>query len=165
MDVDHEIRLDFSYPIVNQPGPDLYLAQAQFLSNRLGFGSADVNGFGLKFDKDPTSWRNVSASDFKEDAAFAAKTIYYTDGSVVESEAYRLWFATVDLSDFGYGLNDSIDAFNVRGADVGIQEDEKLDIVTIANLNAPAVVPLPPAAILFISALAMFFPYRKINRN
>lgn len=130
---DEDLQLDFTTPILNQTGTDLYLAQAFFLGNRLGFGAADVNGFSLRFDADPTM-HSVPASAFVQDSALPVQTFYFAEPAV-ESEAYRLYYAAVDLSDFGFGNGASVSKVFIRGAEVGSQEDEKLDIVAVASLN------------------------------
>ncbi len=138
VDVDENdtIGLIFPVPIYNNPGEDLYLAQAFFLGNGLGFGSADINGFMLSAD-DGATWYHVPPSAFVPDSIETAVPFWYFDDGPAKAEAYDLWYARVDLGLLGVAAGNATSVLWISAADVGVQPDEKLDIVTIANLNVP----------------------------
>jgi hypothetical protein len=109
-------RLDFPTPIENQPGPDLYLAQARFVAD-LAFGDPEgINDFDVRLSA--STWRTVVASRFRRDEVVPAATIWYGDPEI-KSDAYRLWFAFVDLDELG----------------VLPGETARVEVVAVASLN------------------------------
>ena len=135
VDVDQHLRLQFTIPIENQPGPDVYLGQAWFFGNDLGLGAADVNGFDVSLDGN--AWSPVAASRFARDDVAGTNPFYYTDGGPVEGAAFDLWFAFMDLGELGLAAGQQTSELHLRAREVGTQEDEKLDIVAVVSLNEP----------------------------
>lgn len=136
MNDEHDWRLDYPVPIVNEPGPDLYLAQAEFVGELGLFDTEGIQDFSLHFDNAP-GWHTVPATQFVEDQAFGPHTVYWTDGGPLESDAYYLWYAVIDLTDYGYAPGESLTGLNVRGPAVPDWPDTVgLDVVTVASLNA-----------------------------
>ena len=128
------IRVVYPVPILNGPGDDLYLGQAQFLGNDLGFGNAAINGFMISVDNMAT-WHHVPPTAFTPDSIETSVPFWYADEGPVEGEPYALWYATVDLGSFNVAPGQSIQSLWISAADVGSLGTEKLDIVTVANLN------------------------------
>jgi hypothetical protein len=136
------LEIRFPAPLRDQPGPDLYLAQAQFLGDLAatascaGSGAADVDGAGIRLAGGAT-WHAIPCDAFAEDAAAGVTTVYYADPEV-KSDAYRLWFAAIDLAALGVAPGAAVDGFDLRGP-----EDGGLDAAIAGNLNVPE--PASPA--------------------
>lgn len=152
--LDDVFRLQFSQPIRNEPGSDLYLAQAKFLGQTL-MDAVGVNEFGLSFDNGST-WSTVPATDFAEDMTLGPETVWFGDPDAM-SDAYTLWFAAIDLSDLGLAADLAIDRLDIRGVPrPGGRGTEGLDVVTVASLNRPMVAPIPLPATLPLLLSAVF---------
>jgi hypothetical protein len=132
-----EIRLGFPLPITNEPGDDVYMAQAEFLADLAdppGTNPVDVQ---VRFSE-TGSWHSVSRTGFARDSAAGLPTIYYTDPEI-KSDAYRLWFQKLDLSNFGCAPGETVNEIRIRGG-VG----PTLDAVVVGNLNAAGSSENPP---------------------
>lgn len=141
-----EIRLDFPRPITNQAGDDLYLGQARFLS--VLADAQGLNDLELRFG-DSTTWYGIGLSEFAQDAR-VTPTVTFSDPET-KQDAYQLWIAQLDLSDFGFAPGAEIDRVFVRGS-LNLS-GSGLDLAVLGNLNAaPAVPALPP---LGMAALAV----------
>jgi hypothetical protein len=129
IDNNDEIRLGFPIPITNEPGDDIYIAQAEFLSDLadpVGTKPVDVQ---VRFS-DTGVWQTISRTGFVRDSTVGTPTIYYSDPEI-KSDAYRLWFQKLDLSNFGFAPGKTINEIRIRGG-VG----PTLDAVVVGNLNS-----------------------------
>ena len=141
------LRLDYPVPIANQPGPDLYLAQARYIASDLALFAPSINDFGIKFDNAPNTWHTIAADQFVEDAVLPAQSIVFTDGGALEGAAFEVWFNLVELSDFGFAPSASITGLNIRGTNNPANDTAALDVVAVTNLN---VVPDPSSLTLLV---------------
>jgi hypothetical protein len=130
MDETNVFRLTFSQPIVNRPGNDLYLAQAEFT------GDPDrqdgIHAVQIRFDNSAT-WYTLGIDQFSRDAQAGVPIVSFLDPEPKQA-GYFLWFTTQDLTDFGFAAGASITAFDLRGlAGAG----SGLDAAVAGNLNLP----------------------------
>jgi hypothetical protein len=129
------VQLDFA-GITNQPGPDLYLAQARYVAGPLGFMDDSINDFDLRVESG--DWVTIAAGAFVQDAVLPLLTVY-TFESEIEASAYYLSYTLVDLSDLGIApgavvtrLENTWHRCPRRPSTLG------LDVVTVASLNGDA---------------------------
>ncbi len=130
-----ELRMTFDVPVVNRPGPDIYIAQAHFVAGELTqFDSYGINDVDLALDA-TTTWTTVPATAFAADSSLGILPFWYIEDEI-RNAYYELHYATVDLDTLGVAANASINTLLVRGPDLPEwPETIGLDIVTIANLN------------------------------
>jgi hypothetical protein len=127
------VRLDFAVPIQNADGPDLYLGQAEYFGDLSKLDTVKVNDFEVSLDN--VSWTTFQASGFVRDSVVSTQYIYYSDPEI-KSDAYQLWYATVDIGDLGVAPGEAVSTLYIRGPDLsGLPETVSLDAVTVANLN------------------------------
>lgn len=122
------IHLVFPAPIANQNGADVYVAQAAFQA-----ALKDANGLNevqIRFGS--SDWHTIPQSQFVRDAG-VLPTIFYQDPEI-KSDAYQLWFATLDLSDFGFAADQTIGEVTIRG--VVNASHSGLDAAIVGNLNS-----------------------------
>lgn len=130
MDDTDEFRLTFSQPIVNLPGDDLYLAQADFITGGVDIEDG-IHDMQVRFDNSAT-WHTLgSAAEFGQDPLAGAPIVNFADPEP-KSAGYSLWFTKQDLSDFGYAPGESISGLELRGPAGG-----GLDAVMAGNLSIP----------------------------
>jgi hypothetical protein len=144
-----ELRLEFDVPLRDEPGPDVYLAQAVF-EGALSVGDpAGLSSFFLKLGGG-SDWHEVGGDRFAPDAALGYQTIYFGDPEI-RSEAYKLWFATLDLGELGAVPAEGSSILLLRGPELqGEPETRGLDAVGVASLRAA---PAPGAWIADLVAL------------
>lgn len=130
------LQIRFPAPLRDQPGPDLFLAQAQFVGDLAspdvcgGSGPAGVHDAEIRLDGG-AAWQAIPCSAFSEDAAAGFSTVFYADPEI-KSDAYRLWIATVDLAALGMAPDTAIAGFDLRGPEGG-----GLDAAITGSLNVP----------------------------
>jgi hypothetical protein len=129
VDQTDQFRLSFPVPIRNLYGDDLYLGQAEFLADLAQ--AVEVNDIEVRF-QGSDEWHTIPASAFVRETALAPPTVYYSDPEI-KTDAYRLWFAKLNLSDFGFQANAQIASLDVRGVAAA---GSATDIVVIGNLNS-----------------------------
>jgi len=142
-----EIRLQFPVPIVNQPGPDAYVAQALFIGTLDGLGDAQgINDVGIRFGGSPT-WHDLPLADFAGDLGLLGPVyVTYADPEL-KQDAYAvqerpapqpplagLWFIKPDLSDFGFAPDTEIQEVVIRGS--SNLAGSGLDVAIVGNLNS-----------------------------
>lgn len=143
MDDTDVFQLSFSEPIVNLPGDDFYLAQAEFTGN-LDLEDG-IHGMQVRFDASGT-WYSIGTDQFSRDPLAGAPIVNFADPEP-KSAGYFLWFTTQDLSDFGFAPGESITGFDLRG----VPGEGGLDTVMAGNL-----VPEPgSAALLAVGILGL----------
>jgi hypothetical protein len=150
LDAGDEVHLEFEVPLRNDPGPDVYVAQAVF-AGALSVG--DPTGLAPFFLRlqGGSEWHEIGVQRFEPDAVLGPRTIYYGDPEI-RSDAYRLWFATLDLDELGGVPAEGASILRLRGPELqGVPETRGLDAVTVASLR-PA--PEPDAWIEGIVAIA-----------
>jgi hypothetical protein len=83
----------------------------------------------------------VAATRFRLDGLVPAATIWYGDPEI-KSDAYRLWYALVDLDELGAAPGETTRVIQIRGPPAQAIDTRGLDVVTAASLNDPAPRPL-----------------------
>jgi len=153
MDEADVFHMLFPRPIVNEPGYDLYLAQAEFTGDpdlEDGIHNMQIRFFGS------TTWHTVAA--FTEDPSTVG--IVTISDPEARQVGYFLWYAKEDLTDFGFAPGASITGLEIRGPVGG-----GLDTAVAGNLNLPepGTDTLLPAGILGL-ALARAWRQRRVWR-
>lgn len=123
-----EIELELPRPLRNQPGADLYLAQAWFLT-----GLADAQGLNdLDVSLDDGPWCAIALTEFAEDTAVSPPIVTYSDPEL-KQDAYRLWFVTLDISECGVAEKTLVERVTVRGSvNLG---NSGLDLAIVGSLR------------------------------
>ncbi|RIL07556.1 MAG: hypothetical protein DCC71_02735 [Proteobacteria bacterium] len=140
------IAVRFPFGVRNLEGPDLYLAQAQFVGDLASLatcgasGAADVDGAEIRLAGE-TTWHAVPCDAFAEDAAADVSYVFYADPEV-RSDAYALWSVTLDLGDLGVAPGASVEGFDLRGSG-----DGGFDAAIAGSLNVPE-----PSSLLLLEA-------------
>lgn len=133
-----DLRLVFPVPVRNQPGPDLYLAQAEFLSGQLGLIDGGLHPFSIRF-RGEASWHTLAPDQFQVDLVEPLHGIVTSDavGGQLVGSLYATWYHLLDLSDYGFGPSDCVHELNIRGPAVpSWPETAGLDVVAVASLNS-----------------------------
>jgi len=130
MDDADEFQLTFAQPIVNLPGEDLYLAQAEFVTGGVDLEDG-IHDMQVRFDDSPT-WHTLGSAQFSQDPLAGGLIVNFADPEP-KSAGYSLWFTKQDLSDFGFAPGESISGLDLRGATGG----GGLDAVLAGNLVIP----------------------------
>jgi hypothetical protein len=120
-------ELFYPVPIVNQPGDDIYFTDGRFSTDALDFSVDFGSGF------------NTIASTTFFDTGVNS-TIRNTNLN------FDLFASTIDLSNFGFAIGDSITSLRIRG----INES---DPIVIGNLNTDAPIPEPSTLLLLGTGL------------
>jgi hypothetical protein len=130
LDSSDEIRLRFDSPIQNDAGAELYLAQSEFLTALADPAGPGTNDVQIR-PEGVADWCTVSATRFAHDPAAGTPTVFYSDPEI-KSDAYRLWFCVVDLSECGVAAGQAILQLDVRG---GPGSGSKIDLAVVGNVN------------------------------
>jgi hypothetical protein len=135
LDIDNndEILLEFPIPILNRPGPDIYLGQAQFTPGGGLDGFGEIKPVDVQVRFDPAgAWHTVARTGFMVDASvhYVMRTVFYGDPEI-KSDTYTLWMIHLDLSDLGFAPDQGITQLRIRGG-LGA----KADLVLVGSLNA-----------------------------
>lgn len=139
-DLNHEddILLLFDPPIQNQPGADLYLAQARYIAgNGLGLFNQSLNELQFR-TREMISWQTLEEAAFQRDLVDPGHIVISNDppGWDPVGTPYEIWYHLVDLTDLGYEPCASIREVHVRGPQVpSWPETAGLDVVAVANMN------------------------------
>ncbi len=130
LDENDEIQLLFPKPIKNQDGDDIYLGQANFFGELAD--SPGINSVEIRFGESVT-WHTVDRLQFVADNS-VTPIVTYSDPEI-RQEAYVLWFAAIDLSDFEFPPGVSSNKIFIRGVING--GGSGLDLAVVGNLNQP----------------------------
>lgn len=136
--LEDDLRLSFPGTIVNEPGPDIYLAQAHYLSGPLAQDDI-VRDTGLRFCNAPEGVV-VPKEAFTLDALFGTHTTWIAPtGGAPEASVYELWYTLVDLSDYGYLEGEFVPRIHVWTPDTPAEPlTAGLDVVAVLKLNGAA---------------------------
>ena len=154
LDAIDEIRLEFPVPITNQPGGDIYLAQVVFINTADGLGDAQgINDMGIRFGSDLT-WHDITVLDFIGDLELLGPVYVTYQDPEIKQDAYAvqgqpapapplagLWYAPLDLSEFGFDDGAEIQQLTIRGSTN--LSGSGLDLAIVGNLNQIVSVPEP----------------------
>lgn len=156
LDANDVIELDFPVPIVNQPGDDIYIAQALFINALDGLGDAQgINDIAVQVG-DSGSFTTIPLMGFTPDMTMTGPVVVTYADPELKQDAYGvqdrtpqpplagLWYVTLDLSDFGYAADAGISRLALRGSTN--LAGSGLDAIAVGNLNSAgtSVVNEPP---------------------
>lgn len=143
--VSDEISLTFPVPIVNQSGPDFYLAQVRFISGLDGLGDGvGTNDVSVTFG-DASNWQSYLRDDFTGDLMMPGPVFVTYADPELKQDAYAieyspteppvpgLFYIRVDMSDHGFAADAQVDQVIIRGSTNSA--GSQLDVAIVGNLN------------------------------